>query len=95
MFPITLLQIAIHLQQMGKIGPFGKSRKVFWHIRKGPKGFLERKRTSFRTKTLKNTIKVQQKRRKTEERRAFENLSVHFGCAENLPSFPKRTECCK
>jgi hypothetical protein len=34
-----------------KIGPFGKSRKVFWHIRKGPKGFLESKRTSFRTKT--------------------------------------------
>jgi hypothetical protein len=46
-----ILQIAIHLQQMGKIGPFGKSRKVFWHIRKGLKGFLERKRTSFRTKT--------------------------------------------
>jgi hypothetical protein len=80
---------------MGKIGPFGKSRKVFWHIQKGLKGFLERKRTSFRTKTNKNKIKVQQRRPKTEERRAFENLSVHFGCAENPPSFPKRTECCK
>jgi hypothetical protein len=42
-----LLQIAIHLQQMGKIGPFRKRRKVFWHIQNGPKGFLERKRTSF------------------------------------------------
>jgi hypothetical protein len=31
----------------GKIGPFGKSRKVFWHVQNGPKGFLERKRTSF------------------------------------------------
>jgi hypothetical protein len=36
----SLLQISIHLQQMGKIGPFGKSRKVFWHIQNGPKGFL-------------------------------------------------------
>jgi hypothetical protein len=67
-FTHSLLQIAIHLQQMGKIGPFGKSRKVFWHIQKGPK---------------------------TQERRAFENLSVHFECAENLSSIPKRTECCK
>jgi hypothetical protein len=46
-----LLQISIHLQRMGKIGPFGKSRKVFWPVQNGPKGFLERKRTSFRTKT--------------------------------------------
>jgi hypothetical protein len=43
----------------------------------------------------KNALKAQQNRPKTEERRAFENLLAHFGCAENLPSFPKRTECCK
>jgi hypothetical protein len=48
---LLLLQISVHLQQMGKIRSFGKSRKVFWHIQNGPKGFLERKRTSFRTKT--------------------------------------------
>jgi hypothetical protein len=38
----------------------------------------------------KNTIKVQQKRPKTEERRAFENLSVHFGCAENLSALSEK-----
>jgi hypothetical protein len=48
---LILLQISIHLQQMGKIGPFGKSKKVFWHIQNGQKGFLELKRTSFQTKT--------------------------------------------
>jgi hypothetical protein len=40
-------------------------------------------------------MKIQQKRPKTQERRAFENLSAHFECAENLSSIPKRTECCK
>jgi hypothetical protein len=43
----------------------------------------------------KKAIKVQKKRLKTEERRAFENLSAPFGCAENPSSIPKRTECCK
>jgi hypothetical protein len=36
---VTIPQISIHLQQMGKIGPFGKSKKVFWHIQNGQKGF--------------------------------------------------------
>jgi hypothetical protein len=36
---IQLLQIAVHLQQMQKIGPFGKSGKGFLHIQNGPKGF--------------------------------------------------------
>jgi hypothetical protein len=38
---------------------------------------------------------IQQKRPKTEERRAFENLYAHFGCAKNPLSIPERTECCK
>jgi hypothetical protein len=43
---------------MGEICPFRKSRKVFWHIQNGPKGFLERKRTSFSTKHNKSSTKV-------------------------------------
>jgi hypothetical protein len=30
----------------------------------------------------KNAMKAQQKRPKTEERKAFENLSAHYGCAK-------------
>jgi hypothetical protein len=48
---LEILQIAVHLQQMRKFGPFRKSRKVFQHIQNGPKGFLEHKRASLRTKT--------------------------------------------
>jgi hypothetical protein len=47
---------------MGKIGPFGKSRKVFWHIQKGPKGFLEPKRTFFRQKHNKSSTKATENR---------------------------------
>jgi hypothetical protein len=56
---------------MGKSRSFGKSRKVFWRTSK--KNFFSNK----------NAMKVQQKQPKTEERRAFENLSAHFGCAKN------------
>jgi hypothetical protein len=75
-----------------KLAHSERAERFFGTSKKGPKGFLEHKRTFLNKK---NTIKVQQKRLKTEERSAFENLSVHFGCAENLPSFPKRTKCCK
>jgi hypothetical protein len=34
-------------------------------------------------------MKAQQKQPKTEERRAFENIPAHFGCAKNFPSNPK------
>jgi hypothetical protein len=56
----------------------------------GRKVLKNAKGTSLQTK---NTIKAQQqqKRPKMEERRAFENLSAHFGCAENFPSNRKRT----
>jgi hypothetical protein len=37
----------------------------------------------FRMQKNKNALKAQQNRPKTEERRAFENLLAHFGCAEN------------
>jgi hypothetical protein len=66
-------------------------------IRKEQKGFLahpKRAKRFFRTQKNfflnKNTIKVQQKRPKTEDRRAFENLSVHFGCAENLSALSEK-----
>jgi hypothetical protein len=48
---MMILKIAIHLQQMQKIGPFRKSQKGFWHIQNWLKGSLERKRTSLQTKT--------------------------------------------
>jgi hypothetical protein len=88
----------IHTTNFNSFATNGKN----WSIRKEQKGFLAHPKKAerfFRTQKNfflnKNTIKVQRKRPKTEERRAFENLSVHFGCAENLPSFPKRTECRK
>jgi hypothetical protein len=40
--PLTiLLHISVHLQQMGKFGPFKKSRKFFRHIQNWLKGLLE------------------------------------------------------
>jgi hypothetical protein len=73
---------------MGKVGPFGKSRKVFQDIQNGPRGFLEHKKNFFWNK---NAMKVQQRRPKMEERRALENLLAHFGCAEN-PSVHSKNE---
>jgi hypothetical protein len=80
---------------MGKIGPFGKSRKVFLAHQKWAERFFRMQKNFFSNKNAMKVMKVQQKRPKTQERRAFENLSVHFERAENLSSIPKRTECCK
>jgi hypothetical protein len=81
---------------MGKIGPFRKSRKVFLAHPKWAERFFRTQKNFFSNKNaMKVKKKVQQKRPKTQERRAFENLSAHFECAENLSSIPKRTECCK
>jgi hypothetical protein len=38
------------LQQMGKIGPFGKSRKVFWHIQKRAERFFRTQKNIFEQK---------------------------------------------
>jgi hypothetical protein len=47
---------------------------------KSAERFLRTKKNFFANK---NAMKAQQKRPKTEERRAFENFLAHFGCAEN------------
>jgi hypothetical protein len=68
---------------------FATNAKI-WSIWKEQKGFSAHPKWAercFRTQKSffpnKNAMKAQQKRPKTEERSALENLSVHFGCAEN------------
>jgi hypothetical protein len=57
-FKWTLLQIAVHLQQMRKIGPFRKSGKGFSAHPKWAERFLRTQKNFFASK---NTMKAQQK----------------------------------
>jgi hypothetical protein len=66
---------------MQKIGPFGKSGKGFLAHPKWAERFLRTQKNFFANEQ--NAMKAQQNRPKTEERRAFENLSAHFGYTEN------------
>jgi hypothetical protein len=54
--------------------------------------FFLKEELLFKQKRNESSTKVTENPR---ENRAFENLSAHFGCAENHSSIPKRTECCK
>jgi hypothetical protein len=49
-FTAKLLQISVHLQPIGKVGPFGESRKVFLLHPKWPEWFF-RTQKSFPAKT--------------------------------------------
>jgi hypothetical protein len=52
-----------------------RAESFFWPILNGAKRFFRTQKNFFSNK---NAMKVQQKRPKTQERRAFENLSAHF-----------------
>jgi hypothetical protein len=71
----SVVQISVHLKQMGKLVHSERAERFFGTFKMGGKVFLECKRT---------------KRPKTEARRAFEILSAHFGCAENLSIHSKK-----
>jgi hypothetical protein len=67
----TLLQISIHLQQMGKIGPFGKSRKVFLAHQKWAERFFRMQKNFFSNKNAMKVMKVQQKATENPREKSF------------------------
>jgi hypothetical protein len=97
----TIGAIKFRIKKTTNFSSFATNGKN-WSIRKEQKGFLAHpkwaKRLFWNAKELlfeQKHNKSSTKATKAEERRAFENLSAHFGCAKNPLSIPKRTECCK
>jgi hypothetical protein len=70
----------VKFEPNGKSWSIWKEHKGFSVYPKWAKRFFRTQKNFFR---YKNAMKVQQRRPKTEERRAFENLLAHFRCAEN------------
>jgi hypothetical protein len=60
----VVLQISVHLQQMGKIGPFKKSRKVFLAHPKWAERFFRAQKNFFSNK---NAMKVNESSTKATE----------------------------